>query len=224
MSTREKIRRMYDLLEAAFGPQHWWPAETPFEVMVGAVLTQNTNWKNVEKAIANLKSHGLLSPEKLHGMGLAELASLIRPAGTYNVKARRLKNLVDWLMGEFGGDVERMSAAGLAELRERLLAVRGVGGETADSILLYAARKATFVVDAYTYRVLLRHGLIDESADVDGIKELFESNLPADVELFNEFHALLVRLGKTYCRKTPRCRECPLDVTFEDGAGRPGEV
>lgn len=218
MTTREKLKRMYDLLEAAFGPQHWWPGETAFEVMVGAVLTQNTNWKNVEKAIGNLKSRGLLSPEKLHAMRVGEVASLIRPAGYYNVKAKRLKNLVDWLVDEFGGDVERMSAAGLAELREKLLAVRGVGRETGDSILLYAARKPTFVVDTYTYRVLLRHALIDESAEYDEIKEMFESDLPAEVELYGEFHALLVRVGKTYCRKIPRCEECPLDVTFEDGA------
>jgi len=216
MSTRETIQRMYELLEEAFGPQHWWPGETPFEVMVGAVLTQNTNWQNVEKAIANLKSHGLLSPEKLHALEAAELAELIRPAGYYNVKAKRLKNLIDWLFDAAEGDVARALAPGVHDLRERLLGVSGVGRETCDSIILYGAEKPTFVVDAYTHRVLLRHDLIDPSADYDEIKELFESNLPHDVQLFNEFHALFVRVGRLYCKKRPRCSQCPLDVLFED--------
>jgi endonuclease-3 related protein len=180
------------------------------------VLTQNTNWKNVEKAIANLKSRGLLSPQKLHATPPDELASLIRPAGYYNVKAKRLRNLVDWLLAEYGGDVDRMSEAPLADLRESLMAVKGVGRETADSILCYAARKPAFVVDAYTYRILLRHGLVDESAGYDEVQETFESNLPADAELFGEFHALLVRAGKTYCRKIPRCEECPLAGCLDD--------
>ena len=221
MSTREKLNQMYELVEDAFGPQHWWPGETPFEVMVGAVLTQNTNWTNVEKAISNLKSRGLLSPEKLHELPVEELAELIRPAGYYNVKAGRLKNLIDWLFGEFDGDLERMFALSVSDLRERLLGVKGVGRETCDSIILYAAAKPTFVVDAYTCRVLLRHDLIDEDADYEEIKDVFESDLPADVRLFNEFHALLVRVGKAFCRKKPRCSECPLSVMFEAGSGRP---
>jgi endonuclease-3 related protein len=217
MTTRERINRMFRLLEAALGPQHWWPGETPFEVMVGAVLTQNTNWKNVEKAIANLKRRGLLTPGKLHALPAAELAELIRPAGYYNVKAKRLASLIQWLFDEFGGDLERMSRTSLGDLRERLLEVKGVGRETCDSILLYAAGKPTFVVDAYTYRVLLRHSLIDESADYDEIKQLFEESLPADAGLFNEFHALLVRVGKVYCLKQkPKCSECPLEVMFHE--------
>jgi endonuclease-3 related protein len=180
------------------------------------VLTQNTNWKNVEKAIANLKSRGLLSPRELLATAPDELASLLRPAGYFNVKAKRLRNLVEWLVEEFDGSPERMSELPLAELRERLLAVKGVGRETCDSILLYAARKPAFVVDAYTYRILLRHGLADESAGYDEIQELFESNLPADAGLFGEFHALLVAVGKIYCRKIPRCEECPLRVMLDD--------
>ena len=221
MSTREKIKRMYDLLSGAFGPQDWWPGETPFEVMVGAVLTQNTNWTNVEKAIANLKSHGLLTPEKLHELPAEELAELIRPAGYYNIKAKRLKNLLDFLFDEFDGDLDALFALAVFDLREALLSVSGIGRETCDSIILYAAEKPTFVVDAYTHRVLLRHDLIDEEADYDEIKELFESSLPAEVQLFNEFHALLVRVGKVYCKKQPACAECPLDVLFEDKSRRP---
>ena len=224
MSTRETINRMYDLLEQAFGPQEWWPAKTPFEVMVGAVLTQNTNWKNVEKAIGNLKANGLLSPHKLHELPHDELAELIRPAGYFNVKAKRLKNLIDFLFDETGGDLDALFALSVDDLRERLLAVSGVGRETCDSIVLYAAQKPTFVVDAYTHRVLLRHDLIDEDADYDEMKELFESNLPADVKVFNEFHALLVRVGKLYCKKRPACRECPLDVLFGDTSRRPGDI
>jgi len=224
MSTRETIQRMYELLEEAFGPQHWWPGETPFEVMVGAVLTQNTNWTSVEKAIANLKSRGLLSPRKLHELPTPELAQLIRPAGYFNIKAKRLKNLVRFLCDEFDGDLDALFRLSVDELREMLMSVSGVGRETCDSIILYAAGKPTFVVDTYTHRVLVRHDLIDESAGYDEIKEVFESSLPGNVQLFNEFHALLVRVGKLYCRKKPKCAECPLRVTFENEAGYPRGV
>ena len=217
MSTRDRINRIYELLEEAFGPQHWWPAETSFEVMVGAVLTQNTNWGNVEKAIANLKARDLLSPRALHDLPREELAELIRPAGYFNLKSKRLKNLIDFLFDRFEGDLDTLFALGVGELREQLLGVNGIGRETCDSIVLYAAHKPTFVVDTYTARVLLRHDLIDASADYEEIKELFESSLPEDVPLFNEFHAHLVRVGKLYCRKKPRCETCPLRVTFEGG-------
>ena len=221
MTSREKINRIYELLTAAYGPQRWWPAETPFEVMVGAVLTQNTNWKNVEKAIANLKSRGLLSPAALGRVPPGELAELIRPAGYYNVKAKRLGNLLRFVMDEFDGDLGAMGRLSTGDLRERLLAVSGVGRETCDSILLYALEKPTFVVDAYTARVLLRHGLIDESADYDEIKETFESALPQDARLFNEFHALLVQAGKRHCKPRPVCEDCPLDALFENPSQRP---
>ncbi len=223
MTTREKLNRIYELLLAAYGPQHWWPGDTAFEMMVGAVLTQNTSWKNVEKAIANLRSRGLMSPEALHRLSAEELARLIRPAGYYNIKAKRLRNLVRFLADEFDGSIDAMRRLPTGELRERLLTVSGVGRETCDSILLYALEKPTFVVDAYTARVLLRHGLIDETADYEEIKETFESSLPADEKLFNEYHALLVRVGKLHCRKVPVCDGCPLDVLFDNPTQRPSQ-
>ncbi len=221
MNTREKINGIYERLFAAWGPQHWWPGETAFEMMVGAMLTQNTNWKNVEKAIANLKSRGALSPEAILGLSPAELAETIRPAGYFNIKAKRLGNLVRFLVEEFDGDVERMKKLSASDLRERLLSVSGVGLETCDSILLYALRKPVFVVDAYTARVLQRHGIIDESADYEEIRETFESSLPEDAPLFNEYHALLVKVGKLHCRKIAKCDGCPLDAMFESPAERP---
>jgi len=224
MSTRDRINRMYELLEEAFGPQHWWPAETPFEVMVGAVLTQNTNWKNVEKAIANLKQRELLSPEALHALPREELAELIRPAGYFNIKAKRLKNLIDFLFDRFDGDLDALFALSVYDMREELIRVNGIGRETCDSIVLYAAGKPTFVVDTYTARILLRHDLIDESADYDEIKEQFESSLPSDAALFNEFHAHLVQVGKLYCRKRPRCETCPLRVIFPPGRTHPPDM
>ena len=221
MNTRDKINRIYELLLAAWGPQHWWPAEHGFEMMVGAMLTQNTNWKNVEKAIANLKSRGLLSPEAILKLAPAELAEIIRPAGYFNIKAKRLRNLVRFLVDEFEGDLGRMKRLSASDLRERLLSVSGVGLETCDSILLYALDKPVFVVDAYTARVLQRHGIIDESADYEEIKETFESSLPEDVKLFNEYHALLVQVGKRHCRKIAKCDGCPLDAMFDDPKQRP---
>ena len=224
MTTREKIRKIYDLLEGAFGPQNWWPAETPFEVIVGAVLTQNTNWTNVEKAIAALKERDLLTCEKLHAMPADELAEVIRPAGYYNIKARRLKNLLALLHDDFDCDLERLFALSTPDLRERLLSVSGVGRETADSIVLYAAGKPTFVIDTYTCRVLGRHELLDASASYEEVKELFESNLPSEEKLFGEFHALLVRVGKVYCRKSARCEGCPLRVLFGDKERHSGDI
>ena len=203
------LRRLYGVLLRAFGPQRWWPGESPFEVMVGAVLTQNTNWRNVQRAIDNLRGRGLLEPRRLARLSEAELARLIRPAGFFRVKARRLKALIDWLTSPAGGDLRRLRRRPLAGLRHELLGISGVGPETADSILLYALGKPTFVVDAYTRRVLRRHGLIDERAAYEDIKVLFESSLPRRVNSYNEYHALLVELGKRYCRPRPRCGECP---------------
>jgi endonuclease-3 related protein len=209
------------VLLAAFGPQHWWPAppgrETPLAVMVGAVLTQNTNWRNVERAMANLNAAGVLASEILSRLSEEELARLVQPSGFYRVKARRLKALMDWLMATAGGDMVRLRRRPLARLREELLALPGIGPETADCILLYALGKPTFVVDAYTRRALGRHGLIDPgptrrgagSARYDEVKALFESSLPPQAPLFNEYHALLVELGKRFCRPRPRCAECP---------------
>ncbi|MBN1342666.1 MAG: endonuclease III domain-containing protein [Phycisphaerae bacterium] len=216
-TTARTLREFHDALLAAYGPRHWWPGETRTEIMVGAVLTQNTNWTNVERAIANLKSADALDWHRLNDMGHDELAALIRPAGYFNVKARRLKKLVEWVVGEFDGDLDAMFARSTATLREELLNVNGIGRETADSILLYAGGHVTFVVDAYTARVLRRHGLIDEDADYELIKELFEGNLPEDEKLYNEYHALLVEVGKQCCRpRNARCEECPLGAFPHD--------
>jgi endonuclease-3 related protein len=222
-STGETLREFYDALLAAYGPQDWWPGETPFEMMVGAVLTQNTNWKNVEKAIANLKREGLLDPFALHAASPERIAEVIRPAGYYNVKARRLGNLIAALVDGFDGDLERFFAGSVDTLRERLYSISGIGLETADSIVLYAAERPTFVVDAYTFRVTARHGLIYPEAGYEELKSLFEDNLPAEVALFNEYHALIVKVGKDHCKKRPQCAGCPLehfphDVEMEEFA------
>ena len=204
------LTEIYRLLYDAFGPQHWWPGETQFEIIVGAVLTQNTNWTNVEKAIGNLKSAGCLTPAKIHSLDHARLAELIRPAGYFNIKAKRLKNLIDWLFEKYNGELCNLEDVPTDTLRAELLAINGIGPETADSILLYAVNRPVFVVDAYTARMAVRHGLIGEDADYEQLQQLFQSQLPSDVQLFNEYHALLVRLGKEFCRPTPRCTICPL--------------
>jgi len=208
------LTEVYGRLFDSFGPQHWWPGESPFEVMVGAVLVQNTAWKNVERAIDNLRQADVLQPTTLHRVPESELQELIRPAGYYRIKARRLRNLLDFLVSEYDGSLEAMFAAGLSTLREQLLAVNGIGPETADSILLYAGELPVFVVDTYTARVLKRHEWIEPEADYYAIQEHFHGNLSEDVQLFNEYHALLVRVGHLYCRKTPKCDECPLREYF----------
>ena len=202
---------MYKRMYEALGPQGWWPGETPFEVCVGAILTQNTNWQNVERAIENLKQTGVLSPKALYELPEGILAELIRPAGYFRVKATRLKNFIRFLVENFEGDLERLFALPLAEAREALLSVSGIGPETADSILLYAGEKPTFVIDAYTRRILLRHGLATEDMGYEDLREMFMRHLPEDTQLYNEYHALLVAVGKNFCRpQRPRCEECPL--------------
>lgn len=217
--TSQTLRAFYDAMYKALGPQHWWPAQTPTEVIIGAILTQNTAWRNVERAIDNLKRAKALDWKRLHELPFDELAELIRPAGTFNVKARRLKSFIQWFHDRFALDLDRMFEMSVSSLREELLEVSGIGRETADAILLYAGRMPSFVVDAYTARILYRHNLIDRSADYDEIKELFESNLPDDVQLFNEYHALLVDVGKKHCRPKARCDGCPLE-RFEHDAER----
>ncbi len=209
--TARALRDFYDAMLAACGPQHWWPADTPTEVIIGAILTQNTAWRNVERAIANLRAAGALDFARLRDLPIDTVGELIRPAGTFNVKARRLKAFVDWLWLHYDGDLDRLFAVPMHALREQLLEISGIGRETADAILLYAGGLPGFVVDAYTARILRRHGLIDEDADYDEIKELFETALPCDPPLFNEYHALLVQVGKTHCRPRPRCAGCPLE-------------
>jgi endonuclease-3 related protein len=218
MNTGEKIRAFYDLLLAAYGPQGWWPADTPFEVAVGAILTQNTNWKNVERAIANLKREGLLSVEALARVDAERLAEVIRPAGYYRVKAKRLKNFIRLLEEPFDGSLDALFALGTASLRETILGVTGIGPETADSIVLYAAHRPVFVVDAYTARVLYRHGLVEGEATYEDLQGLFEGALAEDVGLYQEYHALLVAVGKRHCKKSaPECRGCPLQESLEEG-------
>lgn len=208
-----KFVEAYERLLAAFGPQHWWPGDSPFEVMVGAVLVQNTAWRNVERAIANLREAGVMSPKALYNLPVAELAELIRPAGYYQVKAKRLHNLLQLVVEEYDGSLDGMFSTDLSTLREQLLAVNGIGPETADAILLYAGGLPTFVVDTYAHRVLARHGWIGYDASYDEIKEYFESALPADAPLYNEYHALLVQVGKDYCKRAvAKCETCPLAV------------
>ena len=207
----DQLMTFYETLLAHYGPQNWWPGDTPFEVMVGAVLTQNTNWLNVEKAITNLKAADKLSAWAIDSLDHEELAQLIRPAGYFNIKARRLKNLITWLCQDYDGSVEALNRLSVPRLREELLSVNGIGRETADSIILYALEKPTFVVDTYTYRVLCRHGCIDPESDYEQTKDFCESHLLQDVALYNEFHALIVQVGKNHCKPRPKCTDCPLE-------------
>ncbi|MFO7650481.1 MAG: endonuclease III domain-containing protein [bacterium] len=208
--TAAALKRIFDRLLAAYGHQHWWPADSPFEVCVGAVLTQNTAWPNVERAIANLKAAGRLDPARLLALTEPALARLIRPAGCPNVKVRRLLALVRWLHDQGGLDALRHRPT--APVRAGLLGVHGVGAETADSILLYALGRPSFVVDAYTRRILSRYGLARGDEPYDRLKAMFERALPPDARRFNEFHALLVRLARTHCRARALCPGCPLEA------------
>lgn len=211
MKSRPSLIKIFNMLFSFYGHQHWWPGDTPFEIAVGAILTQNTNWSNVEKAIKNLKDEEVLSPLALHKIPEKELAFLIRPAGYFNIKAKRLKAFVDFLVDNYNASMEEMQKEDMHFLRKRLLNVHGIGPETADSILLYALNKPVFVIDAYTKRILSRHGIMDHNASYSEYQELFHRELDEEIEVFNEYHALLVRLGKDYCRPVPLCKGCPLD-------------
>ena len=217
---------IYDLLYRRFGPRHWWPGNTRIEIIIGAILTQNTAWSNVEKAIKNLKKARVLSVNKLRSISEKRLAGLIRPSGYYNVKAGRIKNFLEFLNSRYKGSIDRMFKKDLYKLREGLLAIKGIGRETADSIILYAGNKPTFVVDAYTKRMLSRHGFIGKEAEYREMQSLFMNNLPEDVRLFNEFHALIVELGKSICKsKQPLCNICPIrGVRRRENAGRSKET
>jgi len=207
----EKLALMYKKLYASFGPQHWWPGETPFEIAVGAILTQNTNWGNVEKAIVNLKDADVLKPAALHDMSHERLAALIRPAGYFNIKAKRLKNFIGLLINEYHGSMSGMKQEDFNSVRKSLLSVNGIGPETADSIILYALEKPVFVIDAYTKRVLSRHNILDHDASYEEFQSLFQAKLKEDISLFSEYHALFVRLAKENCRTKPVCTGCPLE-------------
>jgi endonuclease-3 related protein len=211
ISPAGELLRYYGAMSGALGPMRWWPAQTPFEVIVGAILTQGTAWGNVERAIANLRSAGMLTPAVILRVPLPRLAALVRPSGYFRQKAKKLKAFVRFLQAEYRGSLKRMFHTPTLELREKLLSVHGIGPETADSILLYAGNHPVFVVDAYTHRILGRHGITDGKPDYEKVRVFIESSIPRQTELFNEFHALIVNTGKNWCRKSaPRCEECPL--------------
>ncbi len=214
---RKILKKVYRRLYSAFGPQHWWPGESPLEVLIGAVLVQNTSWKNVERAIANLRRDGLMDPHTLDRLPQEEIEELVRPAGYYRVKARRLRNLIRFLVERYDGSLDAMFATPLGTLREELLSINGVGPETADSILLYAGGLPKFVVDAYTHRVFARHGWVPFDTDYHQLQEHFESGLEEDAPMWNEYHALLVRVGNVHCRAKPKCEGCPLAELLPEG-------
>ena len=202
---------IYDRLFNSFGTQNWWPGETPFEVIIGAILTQNTSWQNVEVAIKNLKDEGILNPDGINNSKDKLLEKCIRPTGYFRIKTKRLKSFINFLFERFDGDLDKLFSTPLAGLRSILLDIYGIGPETADSIILYAGEKPTFVVDAYTKRIFSRIGVLNDGLGYDTVKEFFESNLRKDVGLYNEYHALIVMLGKNYCRPKPLCENCPLN-------------
>ncbi len=214
--TEHPLRTIFDRLLARHGPQHWWPGDTDTEIVIGAILTQNTAWTNVERAIDGLKRAGCLSFEALRDLPAARLEALIRPSGTFRVKTRRLKAFVEALFRDFAGSLEAMLGGELEGARRRLTSIHGIGQETADAILLYAGNRPTFVVDAYTKRVLRRHHLLDDRADYETTRALFHDQLDDDVPLFNEYHALLVAVGKQHCRATAQCAGCPLENLSHD--------
>lgn len=209
--SRQKLMDIYERLYRHYGPQGWWPGQTPFETVVGAILTQNTNWKNVEKALANLTARTPLSPESLHAMSVDDIAQLIRPAGYFNLKAARLKSFLNWLFEKHDGVLENLRSLSASTLREQLLSIKGIGPETADSICLYAFDKPVFVVDAYTARIFGRHGMLEPGCGYQDIQDMFHASLEKDPPLFNEYHALIVQLGKDHCKRKAVCTGCPLE-------------
>lgn len=210
-SQTARLMEIYEALYQYYGPRHWWPADSAFEVLVGAVLTQNTNWQNVIKAISALRDRGLLTFTALHELPQHQLADYIRQSGYYNLKAGRLKNLLQMLQNSYDGSLEALLQEETPVARQSLLEVKGVGPETADSILLYAGDHPVFVVDAYTHRIFSRHYLLPEECDYQTAQDLFMDNLEPDPRLFNEYHALIVKAAKDFCRKNnPKCETCPL--------------
>ncbi len=211
ISRSRSLLKIYDLLYERFGPRHWWPGDTRLEIIIGAILTQNTSWKNVEKAIENLKRKKVLKIKSLSRVSEKRLAKLIKPAGYYNIKSNRIKNFLVFLNTKYKNSLNQMFGTKTQKLRSELLEVKGIGPETADSILLYAGGKPVFVVDAYTKRVFSRHRFAPQETEYEGWQQLFQGNLPKDVKLYNEFHALIVELGKELCRpKNPMCAKCPI--------------
>ena len=209
---------IYDALHAAFGHQHWWPAKTPFETMIGAILTQSVSWKNAARAVRNLEAAGMLDPGLLATADTEDVARYIVPSRFYNQKAERIREFSRIYVAEFQADPAVMAATEVGALRRRLLAIKGFGEETVDTILLYACGKPIFVVDAYTRRIFSRYGLLPEKVTYDQAQHFFSDHLPPDVDLFNDYHAQIVRLGKTTCRKSPLCDRCPIRAV---GGGAP---
>ncbi len=205
-----QLLAVYKILRKRFGYQNWWPGDSPLEILIGAILTQNTAWTNVEKAIVNLKSERVLTFPELDKISIKKLAELIRPAGFFNIKAKRIKSFLKFLKGERTDDMSFTKEISMEYLRDKLLNVNGIGEETADSMLVYAFRKKSFVIDAYTKRVFSRHGLIDAKESYAKWRELFMENLPSSLPLYNDYHAQIVRLAKEFCRKIPKCENCPL--------------
>lgn len=222
----QRLQRAYTLMRQRFGHQNWWPGETPFEVCVGAILTQNTNWANVERAIGALKQAHVLTPRRLYRLPLDTLAQIIRPAGYFNVKARRLRAFLEVLVTEFQGEVSRMLEGTTDVVRQRLLKITGIGPETADSMLLYAAEHHRFVIDAYTRRIFARHGWCPPEASYDTLQQLCETLLRDRVadrlDYYRDYHAQLVAVGKHHCRpRNPQCATCPLEVLLPGGLPLP---
>jgi len=210
METNVNLLLIYEVLLSKFKNQYWWPAETPFEVIIGAILTQSVSWINVEKAIKNLKDEGILDQEKLHKKEVNEIAPLIKSTRFYNEKAKKIKNFMDFYFDEYNGSIKKMSEEELLLLRQKLLMVKGLGEETVDSILLYACNKPVFVVDAYTKRIFTRYGLIEENSNYKNIQAFFMNNLSQNLELYNDYHAQIVLLGKNICKTLPQCNICPI--------------
>ena len=210
MRQEHELMKIFRQMSDYYGPRHWWPADSQFEICVGAILTQNTAWGNVEKAIAQLCQAGLLTPERLRNVDPDHLALLIRPSGCYMLKSRRLKEFVGWFFARYNCDFEQMFAGDWHLLRDQLLTVHGIGPETCDAILLYAGKKPSFVVDSYTGRLFHRLGYLREAASYNETRRMFMNNLPADTSLYNEYHALIVEQCKQFCRKKPLCSACPL--------------
>lgn len=213
MNGDQGLFSIFHLLLDHFGKRHWWPGETVAEIVVGAILTQNTSWKNVERAIHNMKEAGILTMEGIQAAERAELAEIIRPSGFFNIKALRLKNFVKFVMENYGGLEGKVDSLPTADLRRDFLRVNGIGPETADSILLYALQRPVFVVDAYTRRFVRNHGIFGGPYTYEAVQEFFTRRLPEDTYLFNEFHALIVRLAQVYCGSAPKCAGCPLEHT-----------
>ncbi|MCX8031159.1 MAG: endonuclease III domain-containing protein [Thermodesulfovibrionales bacterium] len=211
MNNTNSLIKFYNLLSAFYGPQNWWPAETPFEVIIGAILTQNTSWTNVEKAIKNLRKENLLSPEKLRDISYLQLSEIIRPSGYYRIKAQRIKAFVNFFYENYKGNLELLKEQKIEKIRFQLLSIKGIGKETADSILLYALEKPIFVVDIYTKRLLSRHQILNFKASYEEFQALFHDQITPDVQIYNEYHALIVKVGKDFCKATPICKGCPLE-------------